>query len=930
MRDFYNNSYGFDLDILLLSETKLKPSVLNSEILSNNFIIFRKDRRSDNVGGGVLIAARSYYHCEEIQIDLDMDIEIICMKISLRKFSLFLTCSYVPPRSKWEIYDAHLNFINKVISLMNDNDKIIVMGDFNLPLVSWVADDNPRSLRPESENVDSISVLNRFASLGVFQINNIHNSNNKLLDLVFVDELDSVEIHRSLPVVSPEDIHHPTLEVLLNCDVNYNEFENPQFEYNFKRTDVPKLSNLLSNLDWDIVLPLSANSSLSDFESCLTVFYRVLDGCFQQSVPIEKCLNKSGPCWYTKRLRSLRNAKTRVYKRYKRTNNPKIWSRYIVLRYQYNELCKQEYNLYIQNLIQNVSSCPKNFWDFINMKRKTSGFPSVMTLNNNSSNDSKTIANMFAEFFKTTFSNKSYDNSNYPYDISSSDIADPIINQELVLQALYGLKVSFKAGPDSIPSYILYTFRHFLVYPLTILFNYSFQTGCFPNLWKSSYVIPIHKSGSRSEISNYRGIAKLSAIPKLFEKVITLQLTFNVHKFISPHQHGFTSGRSTITNLLTFCALVIEGFAKGFQTDVIYTDLKKAFDKVVISLLLMKCAKFGFSEKLCNWLKSYLTNRSQRVCFGSSLSDEFSVLSGVPQGSHLGPLLFLIFINDLPQVIKYSKILMFADDVKLFLTHKSSPRLLQVDFDSLVSWCELNCMEFNVNKCKQMTYSRIPVALFNYELNNTPLEIVYSFEDLGVLLDTKLKFNLHINKIVNKAASVLGFMKRYAKEFNDPYITKLLYMSLVRPILEYASVVWCPRYDCYCIAIESIQKQFLLFCLRSLGWDYTNLPSYKSRLQLINLPSLQSRRTMLNISFIFKLINGDVECEYLHGRLNFNVPFRLSRNYFPLKLEYYTLNYLNFEPFRAACVDFNNNYSQLDFNLNTQSLKRSILSHLDY
>ena len=461
------------------------------------------------------------------------------------------------------------------------------------------------------------------------------------------------------------------------------------------------------------------------------------------------------------------------------------------------------------------------------------------------------------------------------------------------------------------------------------IFNFSFKSGCFANVWKSSYVIPIHKSGSRADISNYRGIAKLSAIPKLFEKVITLQLTFNVNKFISIHQHGFTCGRSTVTNLLVFSSLVIEGFSKGLRTDALYLDLKKAFDKVIISLLLLKCSKFGFSQKLCSWLKSYLTNRTQRVCFGSSLSDEFDVPSGVPQGSHLGPLLFLIFINDLPQVIKNCNILMFADDVKLFLTHKSSHRLLQEDFDNLISWCELNGMELNVNKCKQMTYSRLTVNLFNYKICDNPLEIVTSFEDLGVLLDPKLKFNIHINKIVNKSASVLGLMKRYAKEFNDPYITKLLYTSLVRPILEYASIVWCPRYDCYCIAIESIQKQFLLFCLRGLGWDYTNLPSYKSRLKLINLPSLNSRRTMLNVSFIFNLINGDTECEFLFNKLNFNVPFRESRNYFPLKLQYFTLNYLNYEPFRAACVDFNKNYSHVDYNLSLQSIKKSVLSHLE-
>ena len=225
-----------------------------------------------------------------------------------------------------------------------------------------------------------------------------------------------------------------------------------------------------------------------------------------------------------------------------------------------------------------------------------------------------------------------------------------------------------------------------------------------------------------------------------------------------------------------------------------------------------------------------------------------------------------------------------------------------------------------------MTFSRTDVPSFAYNIGNNVVERVDSFKDLGVLMDPKLSFNLHINKIINKASRTLGLIKRWAKEFKDPYATKLLYTSVVRPILEYASPVWCPRYQSHIDSIESVQKQFLLFCLRHLGWDPNlPLPCYRSRLKLIDLPTLHSRRTMLNVSFVFNLLNGDVRCDFLLHKLSFSVPTRPSRYFSFFKLEYFTLNYLNFNPFRAALVDFNNHYKNLNLNMSIFSVKKNCL-----
>ena len=229
-----------------------------------------------------------------------------------------------------------------------------------------------------------------------------------------------------------------------------------------------------------------------------------------------------------------------------------------------------------------------------------------------------------------------------------------------------------------------------------------------------------------------------------------------------------------------------------------------------------------------------------------------------------------------------------------------------------------------------MVFSRSNTCPSNFSLGEFHLERVNSFLDLGILLDPKLNFNTHITTMVNKAYGVFYFIKRWAKEFTDPYITKGLFTSLVRPILEYGSVVWDPQYNHYVNMIESVQKQFLLFCLGDLRWDpAVALPPYKSRLSLIKLPSLTSRRKMLNSITIFKIINGDVRSDFLLARIAINIPSRPSRNFNLLYLSFRRSNYASFDPLRRMCSDFNDLYEFIDFSGVATSMKSNIIAYLN-
>ena len=395
----------------------------------------------------------------------------------------------------------------------------------------------------------------------------------------------------------------------------------------------------------------------------------------------------------------------------------------------------------------------------------------------------------------------------------------------------------------------------------------------------------------------------------MLEKILVSSLQHLCKSIISPSQHGFVKGRSTTTNLLEFTSLVNDAFSEKKQTDVIYTDFSKAFDSVNHDLLLTKLDRIGFPPAFLGWISTYLKGRTQKVLLRSSISNSFYVTSGVPQGSHLGPLLFTLFINDLPNTLSHSSILMYADDVKLVFSY-TDPLLhncLQDDLNAMQHWCSANQLHLNFSKCMFMTFSRTRPFLAVYMIDSTPLQRITTVKDLGVLFDCKLNFNLHISTIVNEAKGVLGFIKRWSKEFSDPFTTKLLYTSLVRPILEYCSCIWSPQYHINQDRIESVQKQFLLFALRGLNWDPDfRLPSYSSRLLLLSLPSLINRRITLGVTFLHKLIIGEIDSIFLLERLSFSVPRRTTRNFIPLALPTCTTDYALHSSFRVLCAEYNN------------------------
>ena len=307
-------------------------------------------------------------------------------------------------------------------------------------------------------------------------------------------------------------------------------------------------------------------------------------------------------------------------------------------------------------------------------------------------------------------------------------------------------------GPDGIPSKFLRECSHELSYSVCALYNYSLATGMLPQLWKRANVVPLYKKGNPNLVNNYRPVSLLPVIVKILEKLIHSKIINNLKGKITASQHGFLPSCSTVTQLLSTFMPVNEDLDNNLRNDIIYFDLAKAFDSVPHHLLIHKLQSFGFNGSLLRWMSNYLHKREQRVVVNGCCSSWLPVKSGVPQGATLGPLKFLLFVNDLPNSLtEGTRCAIFADDTKILRTISTPADVatLQCDINNLVTWSEIWGLRFNEDKCmvlsarKASTLDQLPPP--QYKMNNKTLNCTTSMMDLGVTIDPKLSWSQHIN-----------------------------------------------------------------------------------------------------------------------------------------------------------------------------------------
>lgn len=927
--------------VYVLVETNLNADIYSAEYFPADYFVYRRDRSelnsSKSKGGGILIAVHSSIVSD--LVDCDPTIELLCVKLNICKKLIYVCGVYIPPNSEHEVYTRYTQCLFNISSSTNMSDNVLILGDFNLPKVKWVYDVDVNYAIPG--NVTStveISCIDSILSYGFVQINDVPNYIGRFLDLFFTNSINLYTVNEASVPYIVNDVNHKSMEINLNQSeiLLSNSIKNnftTKF-YDFKRADFDSLISYFSSIDW------KARFSYSDLDHDVHLFYNILLKGIDRFVPISvKKNNRNYPPWFNKRLINLGNRKKKLYRKWKKSNNASVKLAFSSLSNEFDCMYKIAYMNYISKVQSDLKLNPKSFWNFVQTRRKTCGLPSTMFYNNVTGNNSVDIANLFSSFFQNTYRDDNVDKGTFTditYDSTNTTLGAPCITPKDIIESLRQFKDG--CGPDGVPSSFLKKLGYELALPLSILFNESLSSGIFPAVWKSSHIIPIFKSGNRNDVSNYRGISLLSAIPKLFESIVCDHMYFGLKSYIADEQHGFFRGRSAVSNLMEFSKRALDVIEVKAQLDVIYTDFSKAFDSINHVIVVEKLKSFGIAHNLIKWIDSYLTERVQFVKINDSFSKPVKVHSGVPQGSHLGPLIFILFLNDITKCVKFARCLIYADDLKIFSSiHNVHDAInLQKDIDAISHWCEKNLLFLNAKKCKIMSFTRSSsYVIHDYCINNVNLSRVTEVRDLGVMFTQTFSSNRHIDLIIAKACSMLGFLKRTMKEFNDPKVFIMLYQSLVRSQLEYASCVWSPHYASHISRIETIQKKFLIFYAwkthqfdhRKARWENVrNLPPYVDRCKTLKLEPLIIRRQHAGAIFISDLLNGNIQSSFLLMNLGLYAPERSLRSRSLLKTEFHRTSYGYNEPLNLISKSYNELSKFCDFNMSKCEIRRSLKS----
>ena len=464
-------------------------------------------------------------------------------------------------------------------------------------------------------------------------------------------------------------------------------------------------------------------------------------------IPTKKIKGKNTPPWITSEIIHALRKKEAACSKLKKSPTDHQRQKYRELRTKAKILIHESREICFSSLDSDLARQPKRFWSFFKLKNKTRTFPETMSSGDDNqqgpqASTPQQIAELFNSYFVSVFTAPSEIRTLSAHFTSSHPtLNEPEIPVEMVLTSLKQLDINKATGSGRIPVRLLKETAEQISPSLIMLFNKSLRLGIFPGDWKLANIVPIFKKGKRDFVENYRPISLLPVISKVLERCILPGLRDHISHLISREQHGFLAGRSCVTQLTRVLHYIGDQLDAGKQIDIIYLDMSKTFDKVDHTKLLGRLHQYGITCKLHDWFRSYLQERKQQVTVLGATSRELPVTSGVPQGSLLGPILFLLFVDDLPNTVKTSRVACYADDTKIFKSIDSITdcNALQSDLNDLVSWSESSGLIFNQSKCKYqcITRKKSPVQP-TYIINETPLESCDTEKDLGVWVSSNL------------------------------------------------------------------------------------------------------------------------------------------------------------------------------------------------
>lgn len=758
------------------------------------------------IGGGLLVYVRNGLIVKPSNIDnaFNQFAQFELLNKEDRRINLNITLVYRSPSATAE----NTTELCKLIEKSGPNS--IFIGDFNFPAIDWV----------------------------YFKT---HIRGN-VLDLVLTNKPENILTIEPIGNLANSDHSILLVEVTFNSKYNSTDELIPDW----KNGNKDGLFNYLKDVKW--LDKLDGKTT----EESWTFFKDQIRLGIDKFIPFIPRRTSNRPQWMTKSVKKSINLKQRHYRVYMCTRTKEHFERFKKSEKDCKKAVRTAKKKFERSIATNGNKKP--FTSYIKSKTQSRANVGPLKVGNEIISENKEMATILNNAFCNVFTRENVDIiPTIPTIPSRSVIRDILFTEQDVYDKILKLKINSAPGPDGISPRFLKDHIDILALPLSVIFNKSMYHGVVPKDWKVANVTPIFKKGSKSCPENYRPVSLTSVPCKLMESVMRDKLIDHLvsNQLINSTQHGFMNKKSCTTNLLQFLEIVTAATDNGDPMDIIYLDFSKAFDKVPKLRLLNKMRAHSITGKALEWIEQWLTDRQQRTVLNGSFSEWSKVESGVPQGSVLGPLAFVIYINDLDSCTQEIKIMnKFADDTKLghVIKTENDSYVLQKSLNNLLEWASTWCMEFNVKKCKVMHVGR-KNNKFEYCMNGVNLSKVSHEKDIGIIINNDLKPSIQCAEASRRASAVLGQISR-SFLYRDRQTFLKLYMQFVRCHLEFAGPAWCPWNQHDIEILEKVQIRAINMISGLKG------QTYQEKLKELGIQSLVERRTRTDLIQTFKILKG--------------------------------------------------------------------------
>ena len=857
--------------IFNITETWLDGNIVDDAKI-NGYNEYRCDRVNQKQGGTV-IYTKENLECKVLAKVSRGKCEMIAINIvPINTINIVI---YRPPKITGEDFNHILTKLEEIfINMTKPEPTIILSGDFNFPFIKWRENANNGCI---SENIPNINatideklqfkslcrITNKYNLIQTIQgPTREENGSKSTLDLIYTNDISLfTEIEISKSCMSD----HHFIEISTSYDnrtkyVKQNKRKNisvtRSYDFFSDKIDEKELIKRIENIPWE---EEGENKNTKEYTEYL---FKNINETYQEMIPKKKEKGNDNeikiPIERKRllgRLKMLKRGKRKAVSEHKKEQLSKNIqeTEQEIINQRRREKLKEE-----KKIIESVKNNPKVLYAYVNKENKRHVAVGPFKVGDDYIYNDKKIGKMLVGQYREQFTENTMENNKEELnrllnDIMEEDLTDIHINEKDIIDAINEVDENSSAGPEEVPAVFLKMTKEAIAKPLKILFRKSLDEGVIPDIFKLAHITPIYKGGAKTKPEQYRPVSLTSHIMKVFERVMKKKLLNHLkqNNLINEKQYGFVPGRSTQSQLLAHYKDIYEAMEEGVRVDTVFLDFAKAFDKVDHSILMSKVIKHKIKGKLGRWIMEFLNNRKFIVIANGTKSEPEDVLSGVPQGTVLAAILFIIMISDIDEKIKQCIVRCFADDTKVsnrIKTERDKKRM-QEDLNTVYKWAQDNSMTFNCNKFEQLSYGEVNgVTTLPYK-NSANEDIISgnTVKDLGILTNRDLNFKEHIDNIVTSSRIKIGIILRTFITRDAELMIKL-FNTYVRSKLEYCCSVWSPNAQGEINAIERIQKSYSSKIDGMEGLDY------HQRLKELRMYSLERRRERYLIIYAWQML----------------------------------------------------------------------------